>query len=96
VARSGNLDSLTPRQRQVFRLVMADKQNKEIANELGISQRTARFHVCEILHKIGCATRYEVQRKYQSPRFEEVLVLAELVGRVTALENKVKELEANV
>jgi DNA-binding CsgD family transcriptional regulator len=96
MARGGNLvDRLTPRERQVFHLLMADKQNKEIACELGITPRTATFHVMALLRKLKCSTRYEIQKRFRGPRFEEVLVLADLVGRVTALENKVKEMEAN-
>jgi DNA-binding CsgD family transcriptional regulator len=93
MARVGNLDSLTPRERQVFQLLLADKQNKEIANELGITPRTVVFHVMSLLRKLKCSTRYEIQKRFRAPRFEEVLVLADLVGRITALENKVKELE---
>ena len=46
---------LTARELEVLRLVGAGKANKEIAAELGISERTARTHVSNILGKLGLA-----------------------------------------
>ncbi len=37
--------SVTPREMEVIRLLARGLQNKEIAAELGIAQRTAKFHV---------------------------------------------------
>ncbi len=44
---------LTARELEVLRLVGAGKANKEIAVELGISERTARTHVSNILGKLA-------------------------------------------
>lgn len=48
---------LTPRERDVLRLVGEGRANKEIAAELGISERTARTHVSRILGKLGVTSR---------------------------------------
>ena len=48
---------LTPREREVLRLVAAGKSNKEIAAALRISERTAKFHVTAIFNKLGAENR---------------------------------------
>jgi DNA-binding NarL/FixJ family response regulator len=48
---------LTSRELDVLRLVGAGQANKEIAAELGISERTARTHVSNILGKLGLNSR---------------------------------------
>jgi DNA-binding NarL/FixJ family response regulator len=48
---------LTSRELEVLRLVGAGKANKEIAVELGISERTARTHVSNILGKLSLSSR---------------------------------------
>jgi DNA-binding NarL/FixJ family response regulator len=48
---------LTSRELEVLRLVGSGKANKAIAAELGISERTARTHVSNILRKLGLASR---------------------------------------
>jgi len=49
--------TLTGREHQVLRLVAAGKANKDIADELCISERTARTHVSNILTKLGMTSR---------------------------------------
>jgi DNA-binding NarL/FixJ family response regulator len=48
---------LTTREVEVLQLVGAGAANKEIALQLGISERTARTHVSNILGKLGLASR---------------------------------------
>ena len=45
--------SLTPRERQVLRLLAEGKSAKEVASILEISARTVEFHKYELMHKIG-------------------------------------------
>jgi DNA-binding NarL/FixJ family response regulator len=48
---------LTSRELEVLRLVGEGRANKQIAAELGISERTARTHVSNILGKLGLSSR---------------------------------------
>jgi DNA-binding NarL/FixJ family response regulator len=48
---------LTDREREVLALVAQGLSNREIAKRLGISERTARNHVSNILLRLGLASR---------------------------------------
>ncbi len=61
------VEPLTDREREVLALVAHGRSNKEIAFDLGITERTARTHVSNILGKLGLASRtqaalYAVER----------------------------------
>jgi DNA-binding NarL/FixJ family response regulator len=50
---------LSPRELEVLRLVAAGRSNRQIAEELFISVKTASVHVSNILAKLAVATRVE-------------------------------------
>ena len=50
-------ESLTAREREVISLVAAGHTNQQIATRLGVSERTARTHVSNILAKLGLSSR---------------------------------------
>ena len=52
--------ALTERERETLRLLGRGLQNKEIAARLGISERTAKFHVAALMRKLGAGNRTEV------------------------------------
>jgi DNA-binding NarL/FixJ family response regulator len=55
---------LTPRQREVLRLVADGLTDRGIAAALRVSPRTVESHVSAILHKLGVATRQQALRRY--------------------------------
>ena len=56
-------EPLTERELEVLRLLARGRQNKEIAGELVISERTVKFHVSAILAKLGVGNRTEAVSK---------------------------------
>jgi DNA-binding NarL/FixJ family response regulator len=50
-------DALTPREREVLVLVATGGTNRQIGRHLGVTERTARTHVSNILGKLGLASR---------------------------------------
>lgn len=57
--RDALVESLTPRELQVLKMLADGLGNKEIAVRLGISDHTAKFHVTQILGKLGATSRTE-------------------------------------
>jgi len=62
------IEPLTSREKEVLAQLAKGAANKEIAYELGITERTARTHVSNILGKLGLASRtqaalYAVENK---------------------------------
>ena len=55
-------DVLTPRQWQVLALLREGLSNEQIAGRLGISLDGVKFHVSEILGKLGVTSRNEAAR----------------------------------
>ncbi len=49
--------SLTARENQIFQLLVRRLSNKEIASVLGISERTAKFHVSNVFAKLDVRSR---------------------------------------
>jgi DNA-binding NarL/FixJ family response regulator len=57
--RSKHRGELTERERQVVQLLTEGLSNKLIADRLGISDHTAKFHVNGVMMKLGASTRTE-------------------------------------
>ena len=64
-------ESLTPRETEALQLLSEGLSNRQIAERLGIGERTAKFHVNSILAKLGALSR------------TEAVVLAARLGLVT-------------
>jgi len=71
-AREANLrrryESLGPREHEVFRCVVSGMLNKQIADELGATERTIKFH------------RGHIMRKMQAKSLAELVRMAEALG----------------
>ncbi len=55
-------EPLTPRELEVFEFMAKGLSNPDIGGVLGISAHTAKYHVGQILAKVGAATRAEAVR----------------------------------
>ncbi|WP_254065414.1 CheR family methyltransferase [Acidisoma sp. L85] len=55
-AAASQVAGLTPRQRQIMALVLAGHPSKNIASDLGISQRTVENHRASIMEKTGATS----------------------------------------
>jgi len=55
-------DVLTPREQEVLALIREGLTNEQIGARLGISDHGAKYHVAEILSKLGVSSRQEAAR----------------------------------
>ncbi|RME86019.1 MAG: DNA-binding response regulator [Caldilineae bacterium] len=53
------IQQLSVREREVLELMVKGYSNPEIADKLGVSRSTAKFHVSRILHKLNAKSRIE-------------------------------------
>lgn len=53
---------LTPRERAVFDRVVAGRLNKQIADELGIAERTVKLQRAQVMAKLGAGSAAELGR----------------------------------
>src|SRR5580658_9320501 len=56
------LDQLTPREREVLRLIARGYAYKEVARELSISVKTVESHVSAVLRKLQLSSRHQLTR----------------------------------
>jgi DNA-binding CsgD family transcriptional regulator len=56
-------EPLTPREIDVLELLTEGLPNKAIAERLGISDQTVKFHIASILGKLGVTNRTEAVRR---------------------------------
>jgi predicted ATPase/DNA-binding CsgD family transcriptional regulator len=60
VAAGGSAEHLTTREREVVALVARGLSNRQIADELVVSERTAEWHVANSLSKLGLSSRAQL------------------------------------
>lgn len=59
---AASVASLSPREREVLRLLMLGRSLKEIGTALEISPRTAKYHQANVLTKLGADSRLDILR----------------------------------
>jgi RNA polymerase sigma factor (sigma-70 family) len=55
-------DALTPREREVMKLVVAGRRNKQIATEIGLSEATVKLHRGQLMRKLRLQSLAELVR----------------------------------
>ncbi len=84
-ARAGSLDfneSLTPREREIVRLVVEGSSSREIGGRLGLSRRTVETHRANAMHKLGLRKQTDLVRY----AFSHGILLSEVAdARVTTM-----------
>jgi FixJ family two-component response regulator len=56
------LETLTPRERQVFGLVTSGMLNKQVAFDLGITEKTVKVHRSRVMQKMGALSLADLVR----------------------------------
>ena len=56
------VDSLTPRERDVFALVVTGLVNKQVGGKLGTSEKTIKVHRARVMHKMEAGSLAELVR----------------------------------
>jgi FixJ family two-component response regulator len=64
----GRYEALTPREREVMALAVAGRLNKQIALELGASEKTIVVHRGQVMHKMGANSLAELVRMAEKMR----------------------------
>jgi DNA-binding NarL/FixJ family response regulator len=57
------VESLTPREREVLELASHGLSNRDVAAALGISEHTVKFHLASVYGKLGAGSRTEAVRR---------------------------------
>jgi DNA-binding NarL/FixJ family response regulator len=68
VGDDAELDTLTPREREVLQLIARGYRYKEIAARLHLSVKTVEAHVSSVLRKLQLTSRHELARWAQERR----------------------------
>jgi DNA-binding NarL/FixJ family response regulator len=59
VAAAPGSAGLTPRQVRILERVAAGQTNKHIARDLGVTERTVKYHLAEVFARLGAGSRAE-------------------------------------
>jgi DNA-binding NarL/FixJ family response regulator len=66
--KSTEVEELSPREREILELLAAGFANKEIADRVGLTERTVRWHLLHVYHKLHVHSRTEAALKFLSKR----------------------------
>ncbi len=65
---AAEVEDLSPREREILELLAAGFPNKEIADRLGLTDGTVRWHLRHVYHKLHVRSRTEAALKFRSAR----------------------------
>jgi DNA-binding NarL/FixJ family response regulator len=66
LAAAADIEDLSPREREILELVAQGFPNKEIAQRVGVSDGTVRWHLRHVYHKLHVRSRTEAALKFHS------------------------------
>jgi DNA-binding NarL/FixJ family response regulator len=66
LALATEVDGLSPREREILELLARGFPNKEIADRLGLTDGTVRWHLRHVYHKLHVRSRTEAALKFRS------------------------------
>ena len=61
---------LTPREKEIFNLLIKNQSTRDIAKTLGISEKTVRNHISNVIQKLGVDSR--IQAVFELIKFREL------------------------
>ena len=61
---------LTPREKENFNLLIKNQSTRDIAKTLGISEKTVRNHISNVIQKLGVDSR--IQAVFELIKFKEL------------------------
>ena len=68
LAANQEVEELSPREREILELLAQGFANKEIADRLGVSDGTVRWHLRHVYEKLHVRSRTEAALKFRSAR----------------------------
>ncbi|MBC8095785.1 MAG: response regulator transcription factor [Akkermansiaceae bacterium] len=68
IAAAAEVEGLSPRELEILELLAQGFANKEIADRLGVSDGTVRWHLRHIYHKLHVRSRTEAALKFRSAK----------------------------
>ena len=68
LAAAAEVEDLSPREREILELLSAGFANKEIADRVGVSDGTVRWHLRHVYHKLLVRSRTEAALKFRSSK----------------------------
>lgn len=68
LAVAAEMEDLSPREREILELLASGFPNKQIADRLGLTDGTVRWHLRHVYHKLHVRSRTEAALKFRSTK----------------------------